>query len=380
VLADSAESERASERESGVVLDEHLEFSLSLHRQLAAEPTRSFCWSPHSVASCLGLTAAAAAGTTRAELTGLLGAEPDRVAAFLARAGRLEPTASDQPELAVSNALWARDDLPLNQEFLDELHRWPHGAVRHAPFRAEPERARQRINDDVRATTRDLIPELLPRGSVDAETVAALVNALYLKVAWTEAFDSSSTVDRAFHAPGGDRDVPTMRATRSMGYAERDGWQIVGLAAAGGVEAVVLLPGAPLEQAEPRLDDLGRLLPRLDQRRVALSLPRFEVTGRSELSTALTALGAGTAFTPEADFSALTPGHMRISALVHQSVLRVDESGLEGAAATASLVRLTAAVREPEPIRVDVDRPFLFLVRDQETAAVHFLARVTAPR
>jgi serpin B len=122
------------------------------------------------------------------------------------------------------------------------------------------------------------------------------------------------------------------------------------------------------------------LLPRLDQRRVALSLPRFEVTGRSELSTALTALGAGTAFTPEADFSALTPGHMRISALVHQSVLRVDESGLEGAAATASLVRLTAAVREPEPIRVDVDRPFLFLVRDQETGAVHFLARVTAPR
>ena len=363
-----------------MVLDEHLKFGLSLHRQLTADPDRSFCWSPHSVASCLGLTAAAAAGTTRDELTGLLGAEPDQLATFLAAAARLEPAAADRPELAVANALWAREDLPLHQEFLDQLDRWPNSTVRHAPFRSEPERARQRINDDIRETTRGLIPELLPGGSVDAETVAALVNALYLKVAWTEAFDAAATVDRTFHAPGGAHEVPTMRATRSMGYAARGGWQIVGLPAVGGVEAVVLLPDEPLDRAEPRLDDLARLLPRLDQRRVALSLPRFEVTGQAELSAPLTALGAGTAFTPAADFSALTSGHLRISTIAHQSVLRVDESGLEGAAASASLVRLTAAVREPDPVRVDVDRPFLFVVRDRESSAVHFLARVTDPR
>ena len=34
---------------------EHLEFSLSLHRQLGAAP--NFCWSPYSVASALGLAA-----------------------------------------------------------------------------------------------------------------------------------------------------------------------------------------------------------------------------------------------------------------------------------------------------------------------------------
>lgn len=365
-----------------MAVDEHLRFSLSLHRQLAPSPDRSFCWSPHSVASCLGLTAAAAAGGTRRELAGLLGAEPEQLAAFLAEAARLEPARREpaaSPELAVANALWAREDLPLNREFLDQLDRWPGSAVRHAPFRAEPERARQLINEDVRETTRGLVPELLPAGSVDEDTVAALVNALYLKVAWAEAFDEASTAERTFHAPAGDRQVATMRATRTLGHAARGGWQVVGLPAVGGVEALVLLPDAPLDEAEPRLDALGPLLAELDQQRVALSLPRFEVTGRAELGAPLGALGVGTAFTPAADFSPLTPGRMRISAVVHESVLRVDESGLEGAAATASLVRLTAAVREPDPIRVDVDRPFLFLVRDSASGAVHFLARVADP-
>lgn len=356
---------------------EHLAFDLSLHHRLAPAPERSFCWSPHSVASALGLAAAAAAGHTRRELVGVLGTEPERLAAFLTEAGRLEPAAADEPVLAVANSLWAQQELPLNPEFLEGLRDWPGSAVRHAPFRTAPEQARQLINDDVSETTRGLVPELLPSGSVDVDTVAALVNALYLKVAWTEAFDTGSTSRETFRAPSGHREVDTMHATRSMGYAARDGWQAVALPAVGGVEAVVLLPDTDLDRAEPELTDLARLLPPPDKQRVALSLPRFEVTGEAELREPLEALGAATAFTPDADFSALTPEPLRISTVAHQAVLRVDESGLEGAAATASMMRLTAVVREPDPIDVVVDRPFLFLVRDRGSGAVHFLARVT---
>lgn len=358
---------------------EHLTFSLSLHHRLAPAPDRPFCWSPHSVASALGLAAAAAAGDTRQELMNLLRAQPEQLATLLAQAARLEPAPADEPVLTLANTLWAHQELPLNQEFSDRLRDWPGSAVRHAPFRSAPEQARQLINDDIAETTRGLIPELLPAGSVDSETVAALVNALYLKVAWTEAFDRRSTSPETFHAPGGGRDVETMHATRSMGYAARDGWQVVGLPAVGGVEAVVLLPDTDLDRAEPELTDLNRLLSPLDQQRVALSLPKFEVTGDAELRTPLEALGAGTLFTPAADFSALTPSSLRISTIAHQAVLRVDESGLEGAAATAAIMRLTAVVQQPDPIRVDVDRPFLFLVRDRGSGAIHFLARVTDP-
>ena len=138
---------------------EHLAFDLSLHHRLAPAPERSFCWSPHSVASALGLAAAAAAGHTRRELVGVLGTEPERLAAFLTEAGRLEPAAADEPVLAVANSLWAQQELPLNPEFLEGLRDWPGSAVRHAPFRTAPEQARQLINDDVSETTRGLVPE-----------------------------------------------------------------------------------------------------------------------------------------------------------------------------------------------------------------------------
>ncbi|GAB3298362.1 serpin family protein [Parasphingorhabdus pacifica] len=368
-------------------MNEHLDFSLSLHRQLAPDPDRAFCWSPYSVASALGLAAAAASGRTREEvLTALRSTSGDDVAEvrkLLTGAATLDEggPAAESPELAVANTLWAHENLPIEQDYLRALQDWPGSAVRNAPFRTDPEEARRTINSDVAETTRDLIPELLDPGTVDPDTVAALVNALYLKTSWREAFDTQATTELPFLTPTTTREVPTMRVTRRMGYAAVNGWRAVSLPAAGGVEGVVLLPDADLTAAEESLDaqSLGKLLDSIEQQRVELLLPKFEVAGNAELRSALGALGVHALFTPAADFSALTPERLRISTMVHESVLRVDESGLEGAAATAAMMRLTSIVTEPDPIRVRVDRPFLFLVRHQNTGALYFLARIVDP-
>ena len=355
---------------------EHLEFSLSLHRQLGAAP--NFCWSPYSVASALGLAATAADGRTRDELVAALRAGTgDDLLKLLSAAAEL----GEGPVLAVANTLWAHDQLSVRDSYQRALSAWPGSAVRTAPFRSAPEQVRGEINADVAETTRGLIPELLQPGTVDPDTVAALVNALYLKTSWTEPFDQHATADKAFRAPGGTREVPTMHVTRRLGYAAGAGYQVVSIPAAGGVEAVVLLPDAELEPAESALDatTLHRLVTSASQQRVALAMPKFKVTGDAELQRPLGALGVRTMFTSQADFSALTDDPLHVSAVVHQSVLEVDENGLEGAAATAAMMRLTAIIREEEPIRVEVDRPFLFLVRHRETGAVYFLARVSDP-
>jgi serpin B len=59
-------------------------------------------------------------------------------------------------------------------------------------------------------------------------------------------------------------------------------------------------------------------------------------------------------------------------------VLKLDEQGLEGAAATAIMMRVVWASRE-EPLPVLVDRPFLLVIRHANAKAVYFLARVTDP-
>ena len=55
----------------------------------------------------------------------------------------------------------------------------------------------------------------------------------------------------------------------------------------------------------------------------------------------------------------------------------MDEAGTEAAAATA--VIMPTAAPAPPPIEVTVDRPFVFLIRDIETAAILFVGRVVNP-
>jgi serpin B len=67
-----------------------------------------------------------------------------------------------------------------------------------------------------------------------------------------------------------------------------------------------------------------------------------------------------------------------ISGAFHQAVLRVDEKGVEGAAATALVVRGVSAQLLPE-VEMKVDRPFFFLVTHRDTGCVLFIARVVDP-
>lgn len=357
---------------------EHLAFTLAVQRAVAPDPSVTACWSPFSVASALGLTAMGARGTTRAELVHLLAGDLNEQAALLAQAAQLP--ADDDAILGVSNTLWAREDIAPRPDFAEELvTSWPGGAIKDAPFAADPEGSRQLINADVAATTRDLIPQLLGPGDITTDTIATLVNALYLKVAWRNAFPDRGTEPRPFDGAG---DVPTMRLSKQLGYAAAHGWQAVSLPAHGGVEAVALLPDAPLTEAESALtaETLTDLLGARAFRPVELYLPKFRTRDKADLTGALADLGVRTLFSREADLSGISDEPIVVSKVLHEAVLTIDEQGLEGAAATAVIMRAMAmAVRPEQPIVVRVDRPFLFLVRHVATGAVYFLARVVRP-
>jgi serpin B len=89
-----------------------------------------------------------------------------------------------------------------------------------------------------------------------------------------------------------------------------------------------------------------------------------------------------TLFGAEADLSGVTGGRegLTVDAAVHKAVLTLDETGLEGAAATAVMMTRTAMMTPPRPVPVHVDRPFLLLVRHRPTSTLYFLTRVTDPR
>ena len=114
---------------------------------------------------------------------------------------------------------------------------------------------------------------------------------------------------------------------------------------------------------------------------VDLTLPRFKIETKTELSPALEALGMPLAFEPDkADFSGITTQErLFISAVVHQANIAVDEKGTEASAATAVVMAAAATTAPRQMVTLHVDRPFVFAVRDVNTGAMLFLGRVVDP-
>ena len=165
-----------------------------------------------------------------------------------------------------------------------------------------------------------------------------------------------------------------MRQTERMPYAQADDWRMVTLPTRGEVVVDLLLPGAaPLTAGlYGSLRESGRV------QNIELSVPKFRIEHETMLGEPLSALGVRTAFTGQADFSGITQAPLRLDEAVHKAVLRVDEEGFEGAAATAVVMRM-AAMTPATPVTFKADRPFVAIIRHAQTGAIYFLARIEQP-
>jgi serpin B len=122
---------------------------------------------------------------------------------------------------------------------------------------------------------------------------------------------------------------------------------------------------------------LRSIVDSLEGGRVNLTLPKFDFESVYELSDLLAALGMPTAFSGTADFSGITTAEaLKISKVIHQANITIDEAGTEAAAATVIGFDTSGGV---EPPTLRVDRPFLFAIRDVPTGAIVFMGRVTDP-
>jgi len=280
----------------------------------------------------------------------------------------------------VVNAVWAQRNLSLLPSFLDLLARNYGAGVRLADFSGEPESARQLINQWVSAQTAGKIPELLMMGQIDGLTRVVLTNAIYFKADWETPFAAQSPMG-VFHAAAGDVSVPMMTGPAQVPVWTGPGYTAARLPYAGGTTSMLLIvPGdGTFDAFEAALtaDTLRSVLAGAETAASqSVSLPRFAVGQHISVRTALMALGMTDAFdAPPADFSGID-GHtdLYIKDVIHQANVAVDEQGTEAAAATAVILGRMGAAQV-----LRVDRPFLFLIRDDAADTTLFMGRVLDP-
>ncbi|MGA2514483.1 MAG: serpin family protein [Candidatus Limnocylindrales bacterium] len=283
--------------------------------------------------------------------------------------------------LRIANAPFAQRGLQLQPAYLDTLASKYGAGLRLVDFENDPSGACKLIDAWVSDQTEGRIPKLLD--SLDSLTRLVLVNAIYLKAPWQTPFDEKNTEPEPFtRSDGSQVSIPTMGLNLSEGrYASGSGWQAVELPYAGGSLAMTIVVPDDLAAFEASLDaaSFARITASLQPADVDLTLPRFKIETKSDLSSALAQMGMPLAFDPErADFSGITTQEqLYISKVVHQANIAVDEKGTEASAATA--VVMVAGLAPSNQVTLHVDRPFIFAVRDTSTGAILFLGRVVDP-
>jgi serpin B len=355
-----------------------LRFATTLFRAAAGEDLdrdANFVCSPWSVASALAALAPGTEMAARDEIVAAIGeSDPLRREAAMV----MESRASDQSVLEVGNRLWVDEGRIPNPSFLAGLGEWPGAGVRTAPILRDPEEARALINADVAATTHGLIPEIVQEGTLGGMT-SVLVNALYLLAGWLEPFRPEDTVEEPFHARAATRSVAMMRGRREAGYADAASWQYLSLRLAAGMHAEIVLP--PDRARDPLATDrLATLRESATTHRVDLHLPRARLEAGTRLAGPLAALGVRRVFdVSNPAVTGVADRPLFISDAVHRAVLRVDENGVEGAAATAMIMAAVAFRSLPE-VEMVLDRPFYLLISHRATGTVLFMASVADPQ
>jgi serpin B len=369
--------------------------------------------SPYSIQSALAMTYAGAAGETRTQMAKVLHYPEDETAlhqSFTDLQKALEAVTKTTAErakiakdqggpgepfvLTVANRLFGQDGYAFRQPFLELVKDRYRAPLEMMDFIHNADKERLKINGWVEEQTHKRIRDLIPANGLNDETRLVLVNAIYMKAPWAETFSEGTTQPLPFQVKGNETlKVPTMRRTAHMGYAKREGYQVITVPYIGGdMQLLVLLPdakdGLAAMEAKVTPDILsGCAKPGTSE--VELFLPRFKMEPPLfKLGKVLCSLGMAGAFDKpqgSANFDRMAPrkpnDYLYISEVFHKTFLALDEKGTEAAAATAVvMMRATAFIEKPKPLEVRVDRPFLFAIQHRPSGTCLFLGRVTDPR
>jgi serpin B len=238
-----------------------------------------------------------------------------------------------------------------------------------------------RINAWAREKTRDLIPQILDEAPETLGLVA--LNALYFKDKWQIPFEPSRTAAAPFQTASGTPVNVQMMHSRvaqfrfrqddrfiaaELGYASEN-FKLV-------VATTKATPAQPQEFAAVSgwLDGRG-----FDEENGEIAVPKLKLSASGELLQPLDMMGLALARHSPRALQGFSDAPLEIARIIQKIELRVNEEGTEGAAVTAVMTTRGIKVAQPDHVRMVVDKPFVFALRDDRTGLILFMGYVGSP-
>eukprot|EP00698_Gefionella_okellyi_P009154 TRINITY_DN2304_c0_g1_i1.p2 TRINITY_DN2304_c0_g1~~TRINITY_DN2304_c0_g1_i1.p2 ORF type:complete len:371 (-),score=64.12 TRINITY_DN2304_c0_g1_i1:1209-2321(-) len=356
----------------------------ALYTNVTVTHRKNAAFSPAALAIALGTLYSTGRGATAAELSKILGFD-SRTGAYFEELREKWEDRRATFGLTLLNFLCIDRTFNLTTDAASNLEKQFGAEIELADFERMAEDSRNSLNAKLAAKSFDVVRELLPAGSIDSHTCLVLANALHFRGLFHMRFELADTYDGDFRTPTGVIKAPMMHGKFKALHVATASFVAVELPYEGGdLGLTIVLPTQKDDMAaiDTAISSgaLKQALPKMAKKEVTMTLPRFRINCRTEMTSLLQAAGLKNIFSDDADLSGLTPEMVHVNGVFHQVYVEVEEKGSEAAPASAVVVRRRSSLMKvEEPVKFVVDQPFAFLVRDLRQDVVVLIGRLIDP-
>lgn len=291
----------------------------------------------------------------------------------------------DNLEVTIANSLWLNDKFTFLDSFEKTMETYFDAEI--AEIDITDHTSADKINHWVKKATNDLIDEIVDQ-PLSSDLIAYIINVLYFNGTWMHEFDEALTQEDIFYTEKEEIEIPFMTLDEEFSYFETEDFQAVKLPYnEGEMNMQIYLP-----KEDKSIDELTEGLTATtwqdwqhsfnDEVEGTVLLPKFKLEYDTKLNDALQELGIKQAFNAgQANFSSMIEGTapLYISEVKQKTLIEVDEKGTEAAAGTSVAIEMTSAPIADERFTMDINRPFLFAIYDEEIEHALFLGIMKEP-
>jgi serine protease inhibitor len=362
-------------------------FTLKLVKQLnnVNTGTENLFLSPLSVSFALGMTSNGAKGQTLEGINNAMefkGFTQEVINTYYNKLITQLPNLDPNTKVNIANSIWYKQGFDVLPAFITTNANAYKAKVQALDFTTLA--AKDQINQWVNGETQGKIPSIID--NIPGDVRMYLINAIYFKSIWKNKFNAADTRKMSFKTGTGS----TVQADFMSGrieygsYIENNNGKYTQIAelpySNDRYSMVVILPDESSSVSEliANLDAAkwNQWMKPMGGSKNQVYFPKLKFSYGTRLNDALIALGMGKAFSDDADLTGISAaGGLKITEVKQKAYIEVNEQGTEAAAVTSVSGGATSAA----PTELNLNRPFLFAIRERSSGLVLFTGVVNNP-
>ncbi|XP_015743924.1 protein Z-dependent protease inhibitor [Python bivittatus] len=358
-------------------------FGFKLYRKIALKHDNNIFFSPLSLSFTLAIFSLASEGETHHQISQSLNLtfmkEKDEQFLTSFQQLRLNITQNEEFTLLQNSFSFIQEDFLIKDVFHNLSKQYFNMEFLSVDFRNST-LAKKIVNEHIKKETRGKIPILFH--AFDEHAIIVLVNYILFRGKWLHPFSAKLTQLETFYIDNYRTvQVPMMFKTDRIASTFDKTLQcyVLKLPYKGSVQMLIVMPVKEADYmfVEDHLTHelVESWLNTMKIRKMDIYFPRFKLDQTYHMDQLLQDLGIKDLFSYKADLRHLSNQRfIKISQILQRASIEVNEKGTEVAAVSGSEIM---AYSLPDIIRIN--RPFIFMMYEDNTNVLLFVGRVTNP-